>query len=892
MLSGGVPVTEVAIAADSTGVTLEVRETAAGTGVALRAADGDGIDPPLAAALAAVTTSHGSPAVIEVSGIADPLPAGSAASAALEVRDAFGNRATSYAGEVRFQSSDPHAAVELPAPYTFSLTDAGLHLFAGEIRLATAGEQWVRAEDTGDAAIAGTQGAITVVAASADSLVVSGIPDPLVAATRSDVEVEARDRFGNRAPDYLGTIQFATDDLHPGVLLPADYAFTVADSGQHRFPDGVRLMSAGEHWVSATDVIDPGLDGRVDGIDVIPGEPVAGGFTPPGSAPVTVGAVQGVVLTITDAALNPVPGEPATIAILDAADGRLAPDPGHPGGTFGSDTVQSGITDANGALTIRYLAPAAAGASDRLGAWTATLPAGSIGGPRLHHRRRRRHPAHARERRCRRISAFAVLDLTVEARDSFGNRDPAAAPLVRVAAGSPSARFSVDGGGVWSSGPLDSLVLAAGTSGSLLKVRDPAAGTLALSAIDAAGFLITAALDLTVTPAPPAGVIPLAVVPDTLTADGRSESLVTGGPVADRHGNAVGGLPVTVATSAGEVRGPDEDPAPGIQKRTDAAGFVSFPVRAADSPGIAQISVDTSPAGTAFGSAELAFLPAAAFQIQAFAPAAAAPGDTATFRVTVENQGPAAVDLDAGTTVQLTDPDGSTIVTALATPTTLAAGDAAELVFSPAVIDTALALGRYTPRIRLHGADAHGAAVDTAIAAPFEGFAIGSLALEAVLAPARVSRGQNAVPVRVVLRNSGASTLLVTDMGLDFSAPAYTVCCPTPALPHALAPARRRRIPCWSTSIRSPRSVPSSSMRASPSPPAASPVRSPAPPRRQPGRSKPPRSPPTCPGASVRRWCRRARRTRQRWSSRTRVGRRWCSRPPSPGSRLVRRRTR
>ena len=131
--------------------------------------------------------------------------------------------------------------------------------------------------------------------------------------------------------------------------------------------------------------------------------------------------------------------------------------------------------------------------------------------------------------------------------------------------------------------------------------------------------------------------------------------------MSDRHGNPVLGFPVTVAVTAGEVRGVDEDPAPGVQRRTDAAGRFTASVRAADFPMDAQLSAETAPFGTATGSTAVTFLPGPRMAIAALAPPSAVPGDSVTFELSVENLGPSAVALGGGTVLRLLDPDGDSV---------------------------------------------------------------------------------------------------------------------------------------------------------------------------------------------------------------------------------------
>jgi hypothetical protein len=56
---------------------------------------------------------------------------GVAFSVTLTVYDAYGNVATGYTGTVHFSSSDSTAT--LPANYTFTAADSGLHTFSGVI---------------------------------------------------------------------------------------------------------------------------------------------------------------------------------------------------------------------------------------------------------------------------------------------------------------------------------------------------------------------------------------------------------------------------------------------------------------------------------------------------------------------------------------------------------------------------------------------------------------------------------------------------------------------------------------------------------------------------------------------------------------------------------------
>src|SRR5262249_38082758 len=79
--------------------------------------------------------------------------------------DSFGHTATGYAGTVKFSSSDSQAA--LPANYTFTSTDAGVHTFSATLK--TAGSQSLTASDTVTSSITGSQSGISVSAAAAST---------------------------------------------------------------------------------------------------------------------------------------------------------------------------------------------------------------------------------------------------------------------------------------------------------------------------------------------------------------------------------------------------------------------------------------------------------------------------------------------------------------------------------------------------------------------------------------------------------------------------------------------------------------------------------------------------------------------------------------------------
>ena len=160
---------------------------------------------------------------------------------------------THYTGTIHFSSTDPHAV--LPANYTFTAADAGVHTFTAT--LETAGTQSVTATDTATQAATGSESNITVYAAAASSLMVTGFPNPDTAGTAGNFTVTAYDLYGNVATGYTGTVHFTSSD--PQASLPGNYMFAAADAGKHTF--SATLKTAGTQSITATDTASTSVTG-------------------------------------------------------------------------------------------------------------------------------------------------------------------------------------------------------------------------------------------------------------------------------------------------------------------------------------------------------------------------------------------------------------------------------------------------------------------------------------------------------------------------------------------------------------------------------------------------------------------------------------------------------
>jgi hypothetical protein len=160
---------------------------------------------------------------------------------------------TGYVGTVHFTSSDPQAV--LPAEYTFTAADQGVHTFTATLK--TAGSQSLTVGDTVDSSGAGTQTGITVNPAAASRFVVDGFPSPVSAGVAGSFTVTAQDAYGNRATGYTGTVRFTSSD--PKATLPGDYTFTAADAGIRSFI--AVLRTAGTRSLTATDAANAAVAG-------------------------------------------------------------------------------------------------------------------------------------------------------------------------------------------------------------------------------------------------------------------------------------------------------------------------------------------------------------------------------------------------------------------------------------------------------------------------------------------------------------------------------------------------------------------------------------------------------------------------------------------------------
>jgi uncharacterized delta-60 repeat protein len=180
-----------------------------------------------------------------VTGFPSSVTAGTAGTFTVTARNADGSTNTNYTGTVHFTSSDPHAV--LPADYTFTAADQGVHTFSGT--LVTAGSQSITATDTATGTTFGSDAGITVTPAVATQFILSA-PSSVSKGAKLNVTLTVEDAYGNVVTGYTGTVHFTSSD--GTATLPANYAFTATDAGVHTFTNVV-LRKRGTQTLSVID---------------------------------------------------------------------------------------------------------------------------------------------------------------------------------------------------------------------------------------------------------------------------------------------------------------------------------------------------------------------------------------------------------------------------------------------------------------------------------------------------------------------------------------------------------------------------------------------------------------------------------------------------------------
>ncbi len=795
VVAGAGTVTPAVVTSDAAGratVTLHAGATPGTLTLRLLAAGSAAADS-IRADSVSVSVVPGAAAFIQIA--APPTGvAGDSLLVALTLHDAFGNVASAATPSIALHTTtavpSPDHTTWLPGPgasgtladaagdsarYDFAVADQGVaRLLLRDTRAAT-----VRVRAAGAGLSAGESGDLAIAPAAPAALnPLTGDGQTAVVAHElaTALRVLVRDAFGNVVPGALVSFRVAAGGGSIDVVRGgASDSLAAADaSGAAACDVAVLGTVAGP----GSDVFRAGFPGAPSPqvlwtASALPDTTAALALAP-GAITLPPAGSQGVTVTAHDRFGNAVPAAAVTVYLGTPALGALE----SLGATSGSATSQSGVTDASGALTLRYRAPASAPAADSLFARGVTVGPVAL--------RAETQPGATAALRVLPDSlgwiAGAPVRVRVQALDAFGNVVTGDNAIVTM---QPAGSLA------WSpaSGPLVAGEFV--TSG-----RDDVAESVALAASRAGGGAGSAG-PVTVRPADPAGPIPIVATRDSLTADGRSTAGVTLGPVLDPFGNvAAAGTLVVVSAQQGTLVASDvRSDLPGLDLATGADGRASLVLVAAAAPGPDTLRA-ASRAGSAAGLHALRYTPRPSLVAVAgtLAPTEVTPGGSAAFRIQVSNPGAAPISVGTGTTLSFGTGLAATS-TGLAAPVALPAGGAATLDFDPVAVSPTLLPGLYAPSLRTMGTDGTGEAFDFYLdLGGTQVSAIGLRVSGVAASPPAAPLGYENFGLIYDVQNPSGSTATLVGASLGFSQGAFLERGTVPALPVAIPPGNTLRL--------------------------------------------------------------------------------------------------
>jgi hypothetical protein len=131
-----------------------------------------------------------------------------------------------YTGTVSFSDTDTGAT--LPANYTFTAADQGIHTFT--FTPSTTGSETLTVTDTSSSTITGSATATITAAPTASHFAVVRLPGAY-GNTTVQFLIVALSSSNQVVPNYTGTVSFTSSDS--GATLPANYTFTTSDDGEY-----------------------------------------------------------------------------------------------------------------------------------------------------------------------------------------------------------------------------------------------------------------------------------------------------------------------------------------------------------------------------------------------------------------------------------------------------------------------------------------------------------------------------------------------------------------------------------------------------------------------------------------------------------------------------------
>jgi len=437
---------------------------------------------------------------------------------------------------------------------------------------------------------------VTVEAAAASDLSLTGTPASLTAGSAGSVTVTAIDGYGNVATTFTGTVTFTSND--PQAVLPGNYTFSGGDAGVHAFPSAYTLKTAGSRTVTATA---GGITGTSAGVMVNSALPAAT-LTATAPTPAAAGTGFSVTVTAKDAYGNIATGYTGTVGLTSTDPQVVVPGPY---AFVGADNGSHAIP-----VTLKTAGSQTVSASD--GTLNATTGAVTVNPGPTSTLVLSGTPAS--------VTAGNAGSVTVTARDAYGNTTPAYTGTVTFT--SSDGAWTAPSNYPFTGGDAGTHTF---TNAYTLKT----AGSQTVTATDVPTSSITgtsAAITVNVGAASTA-LSTIGAAPGSITANGTSTSTATV-RLKDAFGNSLSGSGGTVALSATTGS---------LSPVTDHSdGTYTATLTSSTTAGTASITGTVNGSALA-GSATVTFAPGPTTTFQMTAPASATAGGAVSVGVTAKD---------------------------------------------------------------------------------------------------------------------------------------------------------------------------------------------------------------------------------------------------------------
>ncbi|HWE54065.1 MAG TPA: hypothetical protein VG435_01060, partial [Acidimicrobiales bacterium] len=219
---------------------------------------------------------------------------------------------TSYSGTVSLTSTTDSG---FSPPATVTAVNGVATFTTVEFSSAAFGAQNLTASGAGPAADDGTTN--INVYGPATKLVFSSAPGLAKSGSSFNVGVTAEDSSGDTDLGFTDTVSFSLSDTDGNAVLPANYTYTIGDSGTHTFPVTLVKGDAGQ-TINVADLTDGSVSNGATGIEVLPSS-----FAVSAPSTATAGETLSVSITAKDSDNTDDPAYAGT-AHLTSTDGQFS----------------------------------------------------------------------------------------------------------------------------------------------------------------------------------------------------------------------------------------------------------------------------------------------------------------------------------------------------------------------------------------------------------------------------------------------------------------------------------------------------------------------------------------------------------------------------------------